>query len=165
MHGADVCTLLKGDNEKLRELVDELEETEDPEGRKDRVRALEHELDIHRRVAEEIFYPEVKKTIAEPDGRLFVQQATEDHRLADRAFDALRSAAPSSREFTARLDVLKALIARHADEEEVVFHRVRDEMDTEAMQKMGDRVNQRRLELEKLYPGGRAEHLGAARGR
>lgn len=163
MHGVDVCTLLKGDHEKLRHLLDEMTKVDDPEERRGRMAAIRHELDIHRTLAEEIFYPAVRKAVGDGASILVVQHAKEEHEQAGLALAVLEETDPHSERFEGRLEVLRSLIAKHADEEETqVFDQVRRSMDTETMQKIGDRINRRRLEMEKLYPGGRAEHLQEA---
>lgn len=160
MHGADVCTLLKGDHEKLRLLLDEMDEVQDPRQRSARMTQIRHELDIHRELAEKIFYPAVREAVGDGRSMLVVQHAQEEHKHAERAMQALEGADPRSEAFRERLEVLRSLIAKHADEEEVqVFAEVRRVMDTYTMQKVGERLNRRRLEMERLDPGGRAEHL------
>jgi len=135
----DAVSLLLRDHDKVRELLAQLVDTEsdDGEARRDLLEQIEHEIKVHSKVEEKIFYPAFKEAVQDEDGQKLFYEATEEHHVVDMVIPELKRTDPSSDEFAGKAKVLKDLIEHHAGEEE-------REMFPEAKRTMG------KSELERL---------------
>lgn len=86
-------------------------------GRRDLVEELADKLAAHQVIDEQIFYPEVKKALAE-DARKQVLESLEEHALAKIALTRLLATGIDEEPFEARVTALKELIEHHVDGEE-----------------------------------------------
>ena len=118
----DAITLLKQDHDKVKDMLRELEQM--PAGQPEQRRALAekimHELMVHERIEEEIFYPAVEQ--AGETGLKEVEHSVEEHALVDNIIAQLEAVDLASDDFEGTVRVLKENVFHHIkDEEEKMF--------------------------------------------
>src|SRR5215471_391641 len=77
----DAVALLKEDHEKMRDLLDELEEAagKDGESAGQLVETIQNELKVHTTIEEEIFYPAFRDAANKKDDSKLYYEAVEHH--------------------------------------------------------------------------------------
>ena len=146
----DAIALLKQDHENVRDLLAKLEKSAERGG--DRAMQLytqvEAEVKIHAQVEEEIFYPAFREAAQKKDDMKMFFEAKEEHHVVELVMPEL-SDTDSKEEFAAKAKVLKELIEHHAGEEEKeMFPRARKLMDRDELRELGERIEQRKSELQ-----------------
>ena len=105
-----VTDLIAQDHRKFQQLFVELEDAR-PDAR-DVLDRLVQELDLHARAEEAVFYPAVREVSRRID------DAEAGHEHMRTLVEAVRAAAPGSREFAQSVLQLKQTVLNHAMEEE-----------------------------------------------
>ena len=137
----DAVTLLLRDHDKVRELLAELVGTDDAEERRDLLEQIEHEIKVHSKVEEKIFYPAFKEAVQDEDGQKLFYEATEEHHVVDMVIPEIKRTDPSSDEFAGKAKVLKDLIEHHAKEEEQeMFPEARRTMGKDELDRLGEEI-------------------------
>jgi hemerythrin-like domain-containing protein len=149
--GKNAIELLKEDHLTLKKLLSDLTETT-PRAEKTRRRLLEEidlYLSVHTQIEEEIFYPAFEVADG-AEHRRICYEAIEEHRAVDRlVFPDLKKTDPRSEQFSGRARVLKELVEHHADEEEqTMFEAAQKAMSVQQLIDLGERMRQRRRELQ-----------------
>src|SRR6185295_13925215 len=126
----DPFELLKTDHKKVAELFDRLEA-----GRGDAKLAtfkkIKHELEVHTRIEETIFYPALEKPEETHDLTL---EAYEEHNVVKTLLEELSSAQSASDEWQARAKVLRENVEHHVEEEEgELFDKAKDALSSEQL--------------------------------
>ena len=135
--------LLKQDHRKVKELFKEFEQAEESSTKGEIAEKAIKELQVHSQVEEEIFYPEVRTAIADPE---LMNEAKEEHHVVDLLIEEIQALSPDDEAFTAKFTVLAENVKHHIEEEE-------NEMFPEAqkarldMQDLGQRMAERKQEL------------------
>jgi hemerythrin-like domain-containing protein len=147
----DAIALLKSDHQKVRGLLSQLEKS--TERSTDRRQALlakiEAEIKVHTQIEEEIFYPAYRDAVRKKEDRELYQEAIEEHHVVDLVMPELKGTDPGSEVFGAKAKVLKELIEHHAEEEEKdMFKRARRAMDAEQLRELGQRMAERKKQLQ-----------------
>jgi iron-sulfur cluster repair protein YtfE (RIC family) len=138
----DAIELLKEDHEKVSDLFDEVEETEESEnngGQKIRLfEQIKNELETHTHIEETIFYPACKQY---PKLESMVAEALEEHKQVKTLLSELSSMNDGSEVFDAKLQVLQDNVEHHVEEEEdELFPKVRDEMTQDQIDELGAKM-------------------------
>lgn len=146
-----VLDILEEDHEKVRGLLDRLENTSE-RGVKSRERILDElhrDLEVHTMIEEEIVYPAFRREADTHDSEEMYFEFVEEHFLAGEAeLPRLIEVDASSIEFSAKAIVLKELVTHHIDEEEQrMFPLVRELFDEDQQAELGRRVMERKREL------------------
>jgi len=139
----DAVSLLLRDHDKVRELLAQLVDTEsdDGEARRDLLEQIEHEIKVHSKVEEKIFYPAFKEAVQDEDGQKLFYEATEEHHVVDMVIPELKRTDPSSDEFAGKAKVLKDLIEHHAGEEErEMFPEAKRTMGKSELERLGEEI-------------------------
>ena len=147
----DAIALLKQDHKAVKALLTELADTTNraQKTRTELLQKIATEIKVHAAIEEEIFYPAFKAAGEKADdGKMFFE-ALEEHRAAgDLVLPDLLKTDVQSDQFGGRAKVLKELIEHHADEEEKeMFPRARELMDKAQLERLGERMAQRKAEL------------------
>lgn len=147
----DAIKLLKQDHKTVKALLEELAATT-PRAIKKRTELISQiavELKAHTTIEEEIFYPAFKKAGNKSDDGKMYFEALEEHRAAgDLVLPDLLNTAPDSEQFSGRAKVLKELVTHHADEEEKeMFPRAKELFDKQALEALGQQLEERKSEL------------------
>jgi hemerythrin superfamily protein len=143
--------LLKEDHDKVRKLLAQLAESTTRAGQKrtELLETIARELEIHTRIEEEIFYPAFRDA-GKSEERKMYHEAKEEHRAVEKlVIPDLEKTEPGSEEFGGRAKVLKEMVEHHAeDEEEEMFPRAEELFSEEELAELGERMAQRKQELE-----------------
>jgi hemerythrin-like domain-containing protein len=158
--------LLKDDHQKILGLLADLTATatataDADKKRSDLLASFAHEWETHTSLEEEIFYPAFGDAGLDSEDARLHTEALEAHRAAD-AFllpDLLRTS-PASEHFRGRAKVLKDLIEHHLGEEErSILPRAEKILAAAQLQRLGERMAARRLELDRLGKFGKLGKL------
>lgn len=119
-------------------------ESDDGEARRDLLEQVEHEVKVHSKVEEKIFYPAFKRAVQDEDGQKLFYEAQEEHHIVDMVIPELKRIDPGSDEFSGKAKALKDLIEHHADEEEQeMFPEARRALSRDELARLG-------LEIERM---------------
>jgi iron-sulfur cluster repair protein YtfE (RIC family) len=100
---------------------------------------LANHLAAHMAIEQDIFYPAIKRVNDD-----LVNESYEEHALAEVALKRLLGTAPEDDEFRARVIALKELLQHHLqEEEEELFPAVLGAMDKDALEQLGQTMQQR----------------------
>ncbi len=148
--------LLKEDHQKVKKLLTELTETTTraEKTRRQLLEKIEHELAVHTRLEEEIFYPAFKKAGNSEHAETYFE-ALEEHRAVEQlVLPDLKNTDTTSEKFSGRAKVLKELVEHHADEEEKeMFKMAKKAMSAEELKTLGEQMQQRKSELQREMSG------------
>src|SRR5207302_8283185 len=106
---------------------------------------IQQELDIHSKLEKEIFYPAL-----EEDQEEEVAEAMEEHRIIERLLEELGTVQPRDEQFDAKMSVLMESVEHHAEEEEekIMFPKAKKDLGIERLRELGERMEQRQMELQ-----------------
>lgn len=150
----DAVELLKDDHEKVQDLFDDFEDTQDIDARRQICETVRNELTVHAQIEEEIFYPAVRAELGEDD---LVDEAEEEHHVAKMVLSELENMSPDDEHYAAKFTVLAESVRHHIKEEEgEMFPKVKSSnLDLEHL---GEQMATRKQELMKQT--GRAPYAG-----
>jgi hemerythrin-like domain-containing protein len=146
----DAVALLKADHDKVRELLQELEEATEKNGdsASELMETIQNELKVHTQIEEEIFYPAFRDAASKKDESKLYYEAVEEHHVVDMVLPEIEAAESGSPEFAAKAKVLKDLVEHHAEEEEKeMFPKAKKLFDKDELMSLGERLAQRKSEL------------------
>jgi hemerythrin superfamily protein len=136
----DAIALLKQDHKTVRELLSKLEEAEGRD-REATLKTIEHELKIHTKIEEDIFYPAFREAAEKEEDKEPYFEALEEHHVVDLVLPEIKKTEPDADEFKAKAKVLKDLVEHHAEEEETeMFPRAKKLMDRAQLMELGQQL-------------------------
>jgi iron-sulfur cluster repair protein YtfE (RIC family) len=142
----NVFTLLKADHDKVGGILKKIDATTERgvKTREELFTQLKTELDVHARIEETIFYPELEKADETHDITL---EAFEEHRLVKQLLGELEKMDKSDETWTARFTVLKENVEHHVEEEETdMFPKARKVLTKEQAEEIGTRMEEAKKE-------------------
>ena len=145
----DALQLLKGDHEKVKRMLEELDATTEraKKTRTETFERLKHDLAIHETIEEEILYPALQGFAKTKDITL---EAFEEHHVVDLIVAELDATPVSDETWGAKLTVVKENLEHHIEEEEdEMFKQARQVMDHAELAELGDRMEARKKQLSK----------------
>lgn len=163
----DAIRLLKDDHKKVKGLFKRFETATDRERKRAIVNELRDEMEVHEKIEEEIFYPAVRNMNGE-EAEEMVEEAEEEHHVADVLLAELKSQRLSDKDFDAKATVLKENIEHHIDEEESeMFPDAKKKLGRDRIDELGDEMAARKNQLmgSKAPANGRAKSKTPARSR
>ena len=163
----DAISILKGDHQRVRQLLRRLESTTGraAKQRKDVLAQIESEIKVHTTIEEEIFYPAFKESVRSKSDQEFYFEAIEEHHLVDLVMPEIKSTDATSEQFRAKAKVLKDLIEHHAEEEETeMFPKARKVLGQSKLLEIGKQIQSRKQDLQAGLLTRAARTAGAALG-
>jgi hemerythrin-like domain-containing protein len=136
----NVFTLLKTDHKKVAGILEKIDATTERgvKTREELFTQLKTELDVHARIEETIFYPELEKADETHDITL---EAFEEHRLVKQLLGELEKMDKGEEQWTARFTVLKENVEHHVEEEETeMFPKAKKVLSDEQAEELGTRM-------------------------
>ena len=134
--------LLKKQHKSVKTLFRKVDQTEDGRQRRRLMDRIAHELKIHTKIEEEIFYPAVREVGTSKAGEM-VDEAYEEHHVVDLVLAELPQVDPEDERFAAKMTVLSELVEHHADEEEdEMFPMCEKKLGRDRLQELGERMQQ-----------------------
>jgi len=141
--------ILKKDHERVKSLFSEYEEFGDDSAltKQGIYEAVLHELSVHARIEEEIFYPAVAELGGTEDAAGTVEEALEEHRIVRALLSELSLVPPGSLDFDASMQALEESVGRHVEEEEKEIFTLFDKLDPEKRAEVSEALWRRKAEL------------------
>src|SRR2546426_12578681 len=135
----DALELLKQDHQKVKELLEEAEATEDGKEQKEIFKQIKKELETHARIEETVFYPAMEKYEELKD---MVLESLEEHKQVKTLLREMETLTSDSEKFEPKLKVLMENVEHHAEEEEEgkMFPKIRKLMNTEKLERLGEEL-------------------------
>jgi hemerythrin-like domain-containing protein len=140
--------LLKDDHKKVKGLFREFESAGDRAYQKKQKIADEvfHELEVHSKIEEEIFYPAVRQK-ADREGKELVQEGIEEHHVVNVLMSELRAMDTQAENFDAKFTVLIENVEHHIEEEEGEMLPDAEKLLGDQLETLGEQMQQRKQEL------------------
>jgi hemerythrin superfamily protein len=135
----DALELLKEDHQKVKELFEEVEETEDEKEKTKIFSEIQRELETHARIEETVFYPAMEQHEELKD---MVLEAIEEHKQIKTLLKEIDNLKSDSEKFEPKLSVLMENVEHHAEEEEEgkMFLKIREICSQEDLEKLGEEL-------------------------
>jgi hemerythrin superfamily protein len=135
----DALELLKEDHEKVKELFEEAEGTEDQKEKNRIFSEIQAELGTHARIEETVFYPAMQQHEELKD---MVLESIEEHRQIKTLLKEIDNLKSDSEKFEPKLKVLMENVEHHAEEEEEgkMFPKVREICSAEDLEQLGQEL-------------------------
>jgi hemerythrin superfamily protein len=140
--------LLKQDHQKVKGLFREYEAAGENAHKTKQgiVEKVFHELEIHAKIEEEIFYPAFKAK-ADEEGKDLVAESLQEHHVVKMLMREMQTLGPDNPEYEAKFTVLMENVEHHADEEEKeMFPKAKKALATE-LDQLGTRMEERKRAL------------------
>jgi hemerythrin superfamily protein len=138
-HSMDALELLKEDHQKVKELFEQAEGTQDQKQKTKIFSQIQSELETHARIEESVFYPAMEKHEELKD---MVLESIEEHRQIKTLLKEIDNLKSDSEKFDPKLKVLMENVEHHAEEEEEgkMFPKVRQICSEEDLEELGQEL-------------------------
>ncbi len=135
----DALELLKEDHQKVKELFEQAEDTEDEKEKTKIFAEIQTELETHARIEETVFYPAMEK---HEQLKALVLESIEEHRQIKTLLKEIDNLKSDSEKFEPKLAVLMENVEHHAEEEEEgkMFPKVRQVCSQEDLEELGQEL-------------------------
>ena len=135
----DALELLKQDHQKVKELFEQAEETEDQKEKTKIFSEIQTELETHARIEETVFYPAMEK---HEELKNLVLESIEEHRQIKTLLKEIDNLKSDSEKFDPKLAVLMENVEHHAEEEEEgkMFPKVRQICSQKDLEDLGQEL-------------------------
>lgn len=141
----DALDLLRADHNRVKDLFHRYEKSADRSEKREIAATAILEIRAHAQVEEDVFYPAVKKQIAEAG---LLRKGEEEHHVAGMIMDELSTMRLDAISFDAKFAVLAEHVKRHIDEEEGEMFPKAAEAGSSALARIGQMIEERALELK-----------------
>ena len=139
--------LLIDDHQKVAQLFEQAEETENEKEKQNLFEQIKAELETHTHIEETIFYPALREHEELED---IVLEAFEEHKQVKTLLREISELADGSEKFDAKLKVMKENIEHHVDEEEgEMFPQVEDLIDEDELEQLGTKMEAAKKQFNK----------------
>lgn len=145
--------ILKEDHKKVKALFKEYEDAGDRAFKKkgDIAEKVMHELEVHAKLEEELFYPKVKVGV-DKEARHLVNEAYEEHHVVKMLIAELKELKPEDEVFDAKFTVLMENVKHHIKEEEnELFPEAKDSING-LSEPLAEEMESRKQELKTEIP-------------
>ena len=135
----DALELLKQDHQKVKELFERGQETEDKKQQRQIFKEIKSELETHARIEETIFYPAMEEHEELKD---MVLESLEEHKQMKTVLREMARLSTSSERFKPKFKVLKDNVEHHAVEEEEgkMFPKIRKLINRNELEELGQEL-------------------------
>ena len=135
----DALELLKQDHQKVKELFERGQETEDKKQQRQIFKEIKSELETHARIEETIFYPAMEEHEELKD---MVLESLEEHKQMKTVLREMARLSASSERFKPKFKVLKDNVEHHAVEEEEgkMFPKIRKLINRNELEELGQEL-------------------------
>jgi hypothetical protein len=138
----DAIELLEHDHKNVKKLLEEIDETEANavEKRRELFERIRHEMQVHEKIEEQIFYPALKD---HPRAKDIVLEGYEEHHAVDVLLDELDDVPFDDERWAPKMTVIKENIEHHIEEEEEeMFEKARSILDDSDLARLGEQMEQ-----------------------
>lgn len=152
----DPTQLLKKQHREVENLFKKIEKTEDAGERRELLRELSQNLELHMRIEETMFYPAVRE-VESKKAEQMVLEAYEEHAVVKLVVAQLPEVNVEDERFEAKMTVLQELIEHHVEEEEKEMFKLAKKLGDEELDELGDRM-MAEVEAAKGATAGKKRH-------
>ena len=148
--------MLKQDHQRVKDLFETFEGTGDRAFRQKQEIAEQvfHELEVHTKLEEEIFYPAVQARGGK-EGEELVAESEQEHHVVDVLMREMRKLDPKDEEWEAKFQVLMENVQHHIEEEEGEMFPMAQEKLGDTLNSLGTKMEERKQELQTVQRSGR----------
>ena len=141
--------LLKADHDKVEELFEQVEATEDESKKHQLFEQIKLELETHAHIEETVFYPAIMKNEEIKD---LVLEGLEEHKQAKTLLREIPKLADGSEKFEEKLKVLMEDVEHHVEEEESeMFPKVKKAFNSTQLEELGTELEAAKQSFQKSY--------------
>lgn len=136
----DILNLLKTDHTTVKKILEELSKTttRGVKAREKLFAKLQHEIQLHTKVEEELLYPRLKVEKITKDLAL---ESYEEHAIVDHLLNEIAGVDPADETWLPKLNVLQENLLHHIKEEENdMFPKVKKILDTLERQQLAEEM-------------------------
>jgi hypothetical protein len=135
----DALEVLKEDHERVKELFEQVESTEDDKEKRKLFKEIKKELDTHARIEETVFYPAMQEHEELKD---MVLESLEEHKQVKKLLREIDRLGKTSEKFEPKLKVLQENVEHHAEEEEEgkMFPKIRELINSAELEELGNEL-------------------------
>jgi len=135
----DALELLKEDHQRVKELFEEVDATEDDKQKRKLFKEIKKELETHTRIEESVFYPAMQEYEQLKD---MVLESIEEHKQVKKLLRELGKLSKNSDRFAPKLKVLQENVEHHAEEEEEgkMFPKILELLDASELEELGEEL-------------------------
>jgi hemerythrin superfamily protein len=135
----EALRLLEQQHREIEDLFDKFADTEDANKRLQLFESLADQLAAHTQIEEELFYP----AVMDDENEEMLRESVEEHLGVKRLIADLLGMSPEDDQFDAKMELMEEMLMRHIEkEEEVLFGRVRRDVEREALVELGERMHE-----------------------
>lgn len=141
--------VLKRDHQTVNGLFRDFERLPDADttDRRQLLDRIRQELDLHMRLEEELFYPELERM---PEAIDIIAEARTEHQMVKELCAEIIRLDPNDVDYLAKVEVLRENFVQHVEEEESeIFPLAKKLLSGDRLEKIGDQLENRRAELLK----------------
>jgi hypothetical protein len=157
--------MLRRDHDKVKQLFQQFEQTENTSERRAIVESALVELEVHTRLEEEIFYPAIRKAGRDSETAEMMNEAEEEHHVVDVLAREIMNLKPDDPEYSAKFTVLSENVKHHIEEEESEMLPQAEELGPERLEELGIQMEQRKQALMTAGNGRGSRNGGTSRSR
>lgn len=134
----DALELLKMQHDEVEGLIEQIENTDDPDAKRSLFVEFADKLAAHATIEEKLFYP----SVMDAKTREQLLESTEEHLSVKRILADMMELDPDDEHFDAKLTVIKEQIRHHAhdEEEDTLFPKVRRLMSADERAALGNEL-------------------------
>lgn len=147
----NVLNLLKKDHSTVKSLFSKFDRTgkSSHEKKAELLDQIRHELQIHSKAEEEIFYPAIK-SINDNSGRNLIAEALREHRDIDELLTQLSRLRPTDKHFDEKMETLIENVDHHVEEEEgEIFRFAEENCSEEQLEDLGGQIEERKKIIDR----------------
>jgi hemerythrin superfamily protein len=142
----DILSLIELDHRATEQLFDELEGTKAKKKTQELFNQIYKELTLHAKAEELVFYPAMMEY---DETKQYVEEAEEEHNSVKILLEQMKALEPNDSEFENKMMNLKESVLHHVEEEESeIFDAVRERMDDQQLQKLGEEFQAAKSRLQ-----------------
>jgi hemerythrin-like domain-containing protein len=138
----DAIEMLRADHQKVRDLFQDYEKTQDQQAKHKIAHQAFVELETHAQLEETVFYPAFRQEV-DQEGKQLVAESLQEHQKVKDLIEELRALASDDEAFDVKFRDLMENVEHHVDEEE-------SEMLPEAELALAEQAEDLRDEMQEL---------------
>jgi len=141
----DALTLLRKDHQTVKGLFRQFEQAGErgQQSKQKIVGEIEHELETHATIEEDVFYPAVQSEV--PQAEDLVHEAVEEHRVVRNLLSEITVLEPDDEQYDAKVKVLQENVEHHIkEEEEEMFPKVTSALAETRLLELGQELQARK---------------------
>lgn len=135
----DPLQLLKKQHREVEGLFKKALKAEGASERKHLMQQIAHDLELHTKIEEDVFYPAIRAIEAKKAEEM-VLEAYEEHHVVKLVLKELPGVDPEDERFHAKMTVLKELVKHHVEEEEKEMFKLAKKLDDDEMERIGEEM-------------------------